>query len=117
VTSKVSGKKIQFDAKKLGDILGIPATRFDLYVWEDKSMLGKVRLLELAQKIGQQTGLQTPQSVKKGDMTSLHQLFFWFIRTSSPGSRTKSCRCNGSVLHCPNGQGGSNQTSCYNDPP
>ena len=57
VTSEVSGKKIQVDAKKLGDILGIPATGFDLYVREDKSMLGKARLLELAQKIGQQTGL------------------------------------------------------------
>ena len=79
VTSEVSGKKIKFDAKKLGDILGIPATRFDLYVREDKSMLNKARLLVLAQKIGQQIGLQTPQSVKKGDMTSLDQLIFWFI--------------------------------------
>ena len=52
VTSKVSGKKIQFDAKKLGDILGIPATGFNLYVREDKSMLGKARLLELPQNIG-----------------------------------------------------------------
>jgi len=52
VTSEVSGKKIQFDAKKLGDILGIPATGFNLYVREDKSMLGKARLLELPQNIG-----------------------------------------------------------------
>jgi len=78
-TSEVSAKKMQFDATNLGDILGIPATGFDLYVREDKSLLGKARLLELAQKIGQQTGLQTPQSVKKDDMTSLHQLLFWFI--------------------------------------
>ena len=48
VTSEVSGKKIQFDAKKLGDILGIPATGFNLYVRKDKSMLGKARLFELA---------------------------------------------------------------------
>ena len=49
-TSEVSRKKIPFDAKKLGDILGIPATRFGLYVWKDKSMLGKARLLELAKR-------------------------------------------------------------------
>jgi len=48
VTSEVSGKKIKFDAQKLGNILGIPTTGFDLYVWKDKSMLGKARLLELA---------------------------------------------------------------------
>jgi len=42
-------------------------------------VLGTARLLELAQKLSQQTGLQTPQSVKKGDMTSIHQLLFWFI--------------------------------------
>ena len=52
VTSEVSGKKIQVDAKTLCDILGIPTTGFDLYVWEDKSMLGKARLLELARMIG-----------------------------------------------------------------
>jgi len=28
--------------------------------------------VELSQKLSQQTGLQTPQSVKKGDMSSLH---------------------------------------------
>ena len=53
VTSEVSGKKIHFDAKELGNILGIPATRFYLFVREDKSMLGEARLLELAYKIGQ----------------------------------------------------------------
>jgi len=79
VTSEVNGKKLHFEAKKLGEILGVPAVGFDVYVRDDKSMLGTVWLLELAQKLSQQTGLQTPQSVKKGDMTSLHQLLFWFI--------------------------------------
>ena len=37
------------------------------------------RQLELAQKLSPQPEPQTPQSVKKGDMTSLHQLLFWFI--------------------------------------
>jgi len=60
VTSEVTGKKISFDAKKLGEILGIPATGFDLCVREDKSLLGQARLLELAQKLSQQTGLQIP---------------------------------------------------------
>ena len=79
MTSTVSGKKIRFDAKSLGEILGIPSTGFDVYVREDKTILGAARLLELSQKLSQQPGLQTPQSVKKGDMTSIHQLLFWFI--------------------------------------
>ena len=79
VISKVKGKEVRFDAPKLGEILGVPATGFDLYVREDKSVLGAARLLELAQKLSQQTGLQTPKSVKKGDMISLNQLLFWFI--------------------------------------
>jgi len=79
VTSEVNGKKLHFDAKKLGEILGVLAVGFDVYVREDKFVLGTARLLELAQKLSQQTGLQTLQSVKKGDMTSIHQLLFWFI--------------------------------------
>jgi len=50
----------------LGEILGIPATGFDIYVWEDKTILGNATLLELSQKLSQQTGMKTPQSVKKG---------------------------------------------------
>ena len=76
VKSEVNGKKMRFDAKKLGEILGVPATGFDIYVREDKSALGNARLLELSQKLNQQAGLKTPQSVKKKDMTSLHQLLF-----------------------------------------
>jgi len=45
-----------FDAEKLGDILGVQATGFDIYVQEDKSLLGKARLLELARKLSQQPG-------------------------------------------------------------
>jgi len=51
VTSEVNGNKMRFDAKKLGEILGVPATSFDLYVREDKSILGNARLLELSQKL------------------------------------------------------------------
>jgi len=59
VKSEVNGKKVRFDARKLGEILGIPATGFDIYVREDKTVLGKARLLELSQKLSQQTGLKT----------------------------------------------------------
>ena len=59
--------------------MGVPAIGFDLYVREDKFVLGYARLMELAQKLSPQPGPQTPHSVKKGDMTSLHQLLFWFI--------------------------------------
>jgi len=53
VTSKVGRKKIQFDAPKLREILGVQATGFDVYVHKDKSMLGQARLLELSQKLSQ----------------------------------------------------------------
>jgi len=76
ITSDVNGVKVEFDAQKLGDILGVPTAGFDIYVREDKSLLGKARLLELARKLSQQPGLKTPQAVKKGDMAPLHQLLF-----------------------------------------
>ena len=79
ITSDVNGVKVEFDAQKLGDILGVPTAGFDIYVREDKSLLGKARLLELARKLSQQPGLKTPQAVKKGDVAPLHQLLFWFI--------------------------------------
>jgi len=60
-------------------ILGIPATGFNLYVREDKFLLSKAKLLELAQPLSQQPGLKSPQAEKKGDMQPLHQLIFWFI--------------------------------------
>ena len=79
VTSKVNGVHIEFDAQTLGDILGVPVDGFDLYVWEDKSLLGKAKLPELAQRLTQQLGLKHPQAVKKGNMMPLHQLMFWFL--------------------------------------
>jgi len=39
VTSEVSRKKIKPDAKKLGDILGIPTTGFDLYMSRRTNLL------------------------------------------------------------------------------
>jgi len=32
---------MEFDAHTLGDILGVPVGGFDLYVQEDKSLLGR----------------------------------------------------------------------------
>ena len=52
--SEMNGKKLRFDAKKLGEILDVQAVGFDVYVREDKSVHGTTRLLELAQKLSQQ---------------------------------------------------------------
>jgi len=49
--STVNGVLTEVDARALGVILGVPATGFDLYVREDKSLLGKAKLLELAQQL------------------------------------------------------------------
>jgi len=48
VTNVVNGVQIEFDAPKLGNMLGVPTAGFDLYVQEDKSLLDKARLLDLA---------------------------------------------------------------------
>jgi len=53
VTSEVGGKKIRFDAPNLREILGVLATGFDVYVREDKTVLGQTRLLELSKKWSQ----------------------------------------------------------------
>jgi len=79
LTSTVNGVLIEVNAQALGVILGVPATGFDLYVREDKSLLSKPRLPELAQHLSQQPRLRSPQAVKKGDMQPLHQLLFWFV--------------------------------------
>jgi len=76
--SEVNRVKIEFDPQELGEILGIAATGFDIYVREDKFVLGKGRLVELAQKLSNQSGLKHPMAIKKGDMLPLHQLLFWF---------------------------------------
>jgi len=57
VTSEVNGKKLRFNAMKLGEILGVPAVGFDVYVRKDKSVLGTAQLLELAQKLGHKQGV------------------------------------------------------------
>ena len=41
VTSTMNGVLLEFDAHTLGTILGVPAAGFDLYVRENKSLLGK----------------------------------------------------------------------------
>jgi len=60
LTSTVNRVLIEVDVRTLRVILGIPATGFDLYVREDKSLLGKARLLKLAQRLSQQLGLKNP---------------------------------------------------------
>jgi len=66
VTSTVNGHDLSFNAKQLGEILDVPVTGFDVYVREDKSVLGAERLLQLTQKLSQQTSLKGPRSVKRG---------------------------------------------------
>jgi len=77
--STVNGVFIEVDARALGVILGVPTIGFDLYIRENKSLLDKAKLLELAQRLSQQPGLKSPQAVKKGDTQPLHQLIFRFI--------------------------------------
>jgi len=51
LTSTVNGMLREVDARALGVILGVPAIDFNLYIREDKSLLGKAKLLELAQHL------------------------------------------------------------------
>ena len=44
VTSTVNGHKLCFHATDLGELLGVSAEGFDVYVREDKSILGDERL-------------------------------------------------------------------------
>jgi len=53
LTSTVNGVLIEVDSRALGVILGVPATEFALYVQENMSLLGKAKLLELAQHLSQ----------------------------------------------------------------
>ena len=53
LSSTVNGVLIEVDAQALGVILGVPATGFDLYVREDKCLLGRDRLLELSRHLSQ----------------------------------------------------------------
>jgi len=60
VTSIVNGHDLSFNAKQLGEILDVLVAGFDVYVCEDKSVLGAERLLQLNQKLSQQTSLKGP---------------------------------------------------------
>ena len=64
--SSVNGRELCFDVGNLGDWLGVPSKGFDVYVREDKSVLGDERLLELTRKRAQQPDLTAPRSVRKG---------------------------------------------------
>jgi len=44
-------KKLNFNAKDLSAVLGVPAEGFDVYVREDKTVLGTARLLQLPQTL------------------------------------------------------------------
>jgi len=57
----------------------VPATGLEIYAREDKFMLEKAKLLELARSLSQQAGLKHPVAVKKGYIKPLHQLLFWLI--------------------------------------
>ena len=83
MTSIVNGHDLYFDAKELGEILSVPVEGFDVYVHKDKSVLGAERLLQLTQKLSQQTTLSAPCSVKKGEMTPMRRLLFWFVIKNS----------------------------------
>ena len=60
VTSEVNGKKLKFNAKDLRAILGVPAEGFDVYVREDKTMLGTAWLLQLTQNIEPANKIESP---------------------------------------------------------
>ena len=78
VTSIVNGHEVRFDAKKLGELLEVSSEGFDVYLREDKSILGEERLLALIQK----PHLTVSRSVRKGEMMPLHRLLFWFVITN-----------------------------------
>ena len=40
VTSTVGGHRIRFNVADLGEMLGVPSDGFDVYVYEDKNVLG-----------------------------------------------------------------------------
>ena len=51
VTSTVNGHKLRFAASNLDELLGVSAKGFDVYIREDKSVLGDERLLKLTQRL------------------------------------------------------------------
>jgi len=79
VTSTIGGHKLRFDAADLGEMLGVLADGFTVYVREDKTMLGEQRLLKLTQRLAQDLIITRSRSVRKGEMLPLHRLLFWFV--------------------------------------
>jgi len=79
VTSTVGGHRIRFDVVDLREMLGVTSNCFDIYVCEDKNVLGEERLLELTRNLAQNPQLTKARSVHKGEMIPLHRLLFWFI--------------------------------------
>jgi len=57
VTSTINGHQVRFDARELGELLGVSSEDFDVYVREDKSVLSDERLLELTQRLAQKPHL------------------------------------------------------------
>ena len=53
-------KKLKFNAKDLSAILGVPTEGFDMYVREDKTMLGTARLLQLTQNTKPTNKIESP---------------------------------------------------------
>jgi len=60
-------------------MLGVSFEGFDVYMQEDKSVLGEEQLLKLIQKLAQQPHLTVSRSVRKGEMMPLHWLLFCFV--------------------------------------
>jgi len=79
VTSTVNNHDLRFDAKKLGELLGVSSKGFDMYVRKDKSVLSEEWLLELTQRLAQKSYLTVCRSIRKGEMMPLHRLLFWFV--------------------------------------
>ena len=51
VTSTVDSYKLRFNARDLGEMLGVRSEGFDVYMRGDKSVLNEERLLELTHKL------------------------------------------------------------------
>jgi len=60
VISTINRHDLRFKAKDLGEILGMAIEGFDVYVREDKIVFGAKHLVELIQKLSQQSTLTAP---------------------------------------------------------
>ena len=92
VTRTVGGHGIQFDAADLCEMLGVPSDGFDVYVHEDKNVLGEERLLELTRNLAQNPQLTMSRSVRKGgnDIFTSLVILVYNQECHSSGSRMKS---------------------------